>query len=1090
LAPTRYRNQLEPREPQNISVSSDDVYVNHRTSNKQRDPLTTGLLPHHKYLEAEASVRTPGEPFPDSDWTVTFWSYPEQRGWLTDDTQSEWFQCSNEEAATRAQEWLYLYTLSRFLGIPIDISMISKPSASTGQMTIDSTMLPQLLQEWATRTQQSNSEPCGMHDGDFSQGYVDKVLAVLTRILQECHHLDGHLEPSRSIRFSVEILVETMAKAIWRFTTNDIAKRWMIWKLGPTPLLEKRMARAGWCRSQIAKIWYQYLPSTVYYLSSLPNRRTFGGSPHPLCTADHCTSSGVDPTTYEPLHRKSCVSQPADCRRCSMVGVDTSRVADIILQGSIPLIEIRPQPDGSVGLEVVPHKSSLRYVAVSHVWSGGLGNVKANAMLSCQLRYLHSILLRLRENGDDDLDRRQGSRKFQDAIDEARFKCGFGREKMPLYLWIDTLCIPVGLSYKAAYLKTLYQMAQIYIMAQCVIVLDPELQNMNHRLMQKEQTFAHILCSAWMSRSWTFQEACMARIWFVQFADGYFTVDKQYFEFQKVSEQLHQKTDDSESGPPLAYNVPRTATMSESRMHLMHDVTSWFREMPVLAKIRNRDPRELMSKLEDWKNFALAWNGLRCRSTTKPADLYGILAVVVDLSAGEILKLQPEERFKAILRSQTTLPLPLLYQCGFKSIDDRGFDTWVPSAIKGDRLDLYSGYVTFGPQGLLLAPGQWSNLSKPQAVLVTSARKSGRFLNVEVGESQAIRTIELLGNSTSPVSDASGRLLCCVFDDTLAVAKVSGRGTFAPGACLVIHSQKDSVYHASYACPIRISEPRPSRSGNQIPLSGDIQVQSSTISGTLVDWQKCSILIQSDLASWPSPSAHVSKRQASKHVIIRNASVWCQLSYNAISQGPYLIAFAVLHVRRHDPTARKLSWLLLSRWLGIVIESIWEGAILFVWDHRRAVRWSDQLYGTFTKSPIIRMKGLAQYPVPIAKALLLAAALVFTGLYCSHKESWMRTSAIVLGADVGLSSAYVSLLIYLSFKYANGQYRPFTLNVFTDLPEDPFEKNESTLLFWEEQTRPDVDHRYPIAIMAWRIVDYFKRRRSAYRNDDGLACRT
>lgn len=601
----------------------------------------------------------------------------------------------------------------------------------------------------------------------------------------------------------------------------------------------------------------------------------------------------------------------------------------------------------------------------------------------------------------------------------------------------------------------------------------------------------------------------MARIWFVQFADGYFTVDKQYFEFQKVSEQLHQKTDDSESRSPSSYHVPKTTTMSESRIHLMHDVTSWFREMPVLAKIRNRDPRELMSKLEHWKNFALAWDGLRSRSTTKPDDLYGILAVVVDLSAGEILKLHPEERFKAILRSQTTLPLPLLYQCGPKTLDNRGFDTWVPSAIKGDRLDLYSGYVMFGQQGLLLAPGQWSNLRKPQAVLVTSAEKSGRFLDVEIGETQTIRTIELLGSSTSPVSDASGRLLCCVFDDALALANVSGRGTLAPGACLVVHSQKDSVYHASYTCPIRISEPRPSRSENRISVSGNVQVQPSTMSGTLVDWARCSILIQSgkcqrpiahpyrvradrvpDLTSWPPPSAHVSKRQASKLVIIRNASVWCQLSYNAISQGPYLIAFAVLHVRRHDPTARKLSWLLLSRWLGIAIESIWEGAILFVWDHRRAVRWSDQLYGTFTKSPIRRIKDLAQYPVLIAKMLLLAAALVFTGLYSSHKESWMKTSAIILGVDVGLSSAYVSLLIYLAFKYVKGQYRPFTLNVFTDLPEDPFEKNDSTLLFWEEQTRPDVDHRYPVAIMAWRIVDYFKRKRSADRNDDGLACRT
>lgn len=505
LSPAQYWNGLIPCRPQNNGVNIDDVDIDHGFSTKQDESVTADLLPLHEHPEAEASVRTSDEISPVSDWTIAFWSYPQHRGWLSDNTQSEWFLCSNKEAATRAQEWLYLHALSTFLGIRIDASMISKPSPGTGKMTIDSSMLPQLLWEWTTRIEESDNGPHGMRDEYLSQDYVDNVLALLARILRECHNLDEHLEPSRSISFSVKVLVETLAKAIWPFTKDDTAKRWMIWRLGPTPLLEERMARTGWCRSQIARIWYQYLPSTAYYLSSLPYRKTFGGSPHPLCTADHCTSSGVDPSTYQPQHRRSCVSQPADSSRCSMVGVDTSRVADIILQGSIPLIEIQPHPDGSIILEVVPHKSSLRYVAVSHVWSGGLGNVKANAMLPCQLRYLHAILLRLRENGDDDLDRRQGSRKLQDAIDEARFKCGFGRKRMPLYLWIDTLCIPVGVPYKAAYLKTLYQMAQIYIVAQCVIVLDPELQNMNHRLMQKEQTFAHILCSAWMSRSWTFQ---------------------------------------------------------------------------------------------------------------------------------------------------------------------------------------------------------------------------------------------------------------------------------------------------------------------------------------------------------------------------------------------------------------------------------------------------------------------------------------------------------------------------------------------------------------------------------------------------------
>lgn len=499
-------NESAPCRLQSIEIDICDVDTYCGASNKRKvKPLTEGRPFDHGHPEAVASVGAPAETFEDTDWINTFWRYPEQQGWLTNSTQLQWLLCSNEEAALRAQQWLYLRLLSNFLGVRIQINTLSKLSTSTGNMVIDSSALPHLIQDWELKIRQGGGGKQDMNGERLSQVYTDRVFTLLKRILAECNKLDQQLEPSRSISFSIKILVETLAQAIWHVTEDYTAKQWKIWKLGPTTLLEERMAQAGWCRFQIAKLWYQYLPSTVYYLSSLPSRTTFGGSPHPACTADHCTSSGVDPITYEPQHRKSCPSQSADGRRCSMVGVNTTRVADIILQGSIPLIEIRLQIDGTVVLDVVPHDSSLRYVAISHVWSGGLGNITSNAMRSCQLRYLHRLLLRIRENGDDDLDRRQGSRKLQDALDDARLKWGFGRKRMPLYLWIDTLCVPVGLSHKDAYNKTLYRMAQIYLAAQCVLVLDPELQNLNHRLIQKEQTFAHILCSAWMSRSWTFQ---------------------------------------------------------------------------------------------------------------------------------------------------------------------------------------------------------------------------------------------------------------------------------------------------------------------------------------------------------------------------------------------------------------------------------------------------------------------------------------------------------------------------------------------------------------------------------------------------------
>ncbi|KAI4096507.1 MAG: hypothetical protein LQ344_001015 [Seirophora lacunosa] len=1039
-----------------------------------------------KTLHINPPISVPAEAFDTPNgWTDTFWEYPEEQSWSANDGQSQWFLCSQPEAAERAQSWFYLHLLNSILGVRVPTHTISRLSTKSGKPILDSSLLPQLLQDWESRIRQQRQGGQAGEDGDCSdKKHFDKVLALLKKILGECNKLDERSEPSRSVSFSIKILIETLTTRVCRITKNNAAAQWKLWRLGPTPLLEERMACAGWCRFQIATLRYQHLPSTVYYLSSLPHRTTFGGSTHSDCTPDQCTSAGVDPTTYEPRHRKTCMP---DRRDCSMIGVDTARVAEIVLQGSIPLIEIRLQLDGAVALDVVPHNSSLRYVAISHVWSGGLGNARANAMRTCQLKYLQGLLLRLRENGDDDLDRRQGCRKIQDSADDIRFKWGFERQKMPLYLWIDTLCIPVGDPYNAAKTQTLNRMAQLYIAAQCVLVLDPELPEIHHRAMRKEQTFAHIMCSSWMSRSWTFQEACMARIWFVQFADGYFTVDKKYFEFQKASEKLDEDIEDVNPIATTSCNFPAVSDMSEPQIRLMDDVSYWFREMPVIAKIRNRDPRELMNKLEDWKNFALAWNGLRNRSTTKPEDLFGILAVVVDLSAGEILKLPQENRLKAILRSQSTLPLPLLYQSSPKLLNENGVDTWAPSAIRGNRLDLHSGYVSLNPKGLLLDPGKWAQLSTPQAILVDSCPVSSWFLHVSIGQTQTVYMVELLLTGTSPIPDSPVCSLCFIFHNDLTIND-NEIGTFTSGACVFIHSLTQQTYQASYRCPIRVfatQNTSPHSYGPSVKKAGTLPA-SLSVSGSVIDWQGHSIFIDSDFSAWPAPSPHVSKRSGSKLVVIRNASVWCQLSYNALAHGPYLIAFSIYFTRRQNPTARQLAWLFLSRWLCLAAESVWEGAILVVWDHRRAVRWSNRLYGTFTKSRSRRLKSLTQYPMILFKVLLLTAALVFTALYCSHRQSWMKISAIVLFCDTGLSSAYVSLLIYLIFKYAKGQYRPFTINVFTNLPEDPFEYSDSTLQFWEEETRIDVDHRYPIAVLGWRIVECIRRRGRAVDQADRM----
>src|SRR4051794_4946285 len=67
-------------------------------------------------------------------------------------------------------------------------------------------------------------------------------------------------------------------------------------------------------------------------------------------------------------------------------------------------------------------------------------------------------------------------------------------------------------------------MAQIYAAVVKIVVIDPQLRVINGSFLSDDQIFTHIFYSAWMTRSWTFQEAILARKWEVLFANSLYSV--------------------------------------------------------------------------------------------------------------------------------------------------------------------------------------------------------------------------------------------------------------------------------------------------------------------------------------------------------------------------------------------------------------------------------------------------------------------------------------------------------------------------------------------------------------------------------------
>ena len=117
------------------------------------------------------------------------------------------------------------------------------------------------------------------------------------------------------------------------------------------------------------------------------------------------------------------------------------------------------------------------YVAISHVWSDGLGHSPGvNALPECQIRRLHDLILvtGLRE---------------------------------PI-VWIDALCVPAenGPGKRSA----LAQMADVYRNATNVLVLDSDLL-LTPSSSCNEEILLRIALSKWMRRLWTLEEGVVAR---------------------------------------------------------------------------------------------------------------------------------------------------------------------------------------------------------------------------------------------------------------------------------------------------------------------------------------------------------------------------------------------------------------------------------------------------------------------------------------------------------------------------------------------------------------------------------------------------
>ncbi|KAL5328127.1 hypothetical protein ACEPPN_005835 [Leptodophora sp. 'Broadleaf-Isolate-01'] len=536
-----------------------------------------------------------------------------------------------EEFAAELQAWLYFGLLSAFLGrmiSPEEVVVVDPDQP--GRKIVNTDFVYELIRGkrfgrekfWSTHSRMPGGYAKAVTvDYPARQSSRDSVLLacramndiVIDYLSNQSEDADLWTSEPYAVIFAIDLLIDSMEAVLWNSLqladVKDLERRSLT---ANVRTFRDSIAKTGRCRSLAWRL--QPTSSEWYRLLLLPRFEKF--NEHADCQYGSCTLHNIDPLNYETKHLDTCDG-------CGFVQSDQDILVECIENDQIPLICCYEDPDGILKITTVKGSLQSNYTAISHVWSGGLGNFKENAIPQCQLRQLVEMIEALPEppaRAFESFEMASEALEFFEDVSGNFVSWASTLKRRPVLFWLDTLCIPVATKYKDKRKLAIDSMAQLYAGARKVLVLDPYLQLLPSKSVGLESTSLamHIKISPWMARSWPLQEGALARNLYVKLLDR----------TTLLAAELFYDTIGLPAVRMLDYNPGVLSSSADS----------------------------LPSKFRD------VWNGLINRNTTQPADVHGIFATMVNLSPKEILALPENERMKAIIKAQFEIPLAVLYQ--------------------------------------------------------------------------------------------------------------------------------------------------------------------------------------------------------------------------------------------------------------------------------------------------------------------------------------------------------------------------------------------------------------------------------------------
>ncbi|KAJ5893478.1 hypothetical protein N7495_005169 [Penicillium taxi] len=497
---------------------------------------------------------------------------------------------------------------------------------------------------------------------------------------------------------------------------------------GSLLLIIERLISNKWCPSTIQATARSAGYLTLYYMSQIKHTR-FPELNHRNCTGLICMAAreigkslqaptqGSSPQTSSQCSNpiQSCTPVPnkdklgfdprhtsKNCS-CSKWDITIQRVIDILKGGKIPLVKFeKNERGGCKSWEVVSARVDSRYVAVSHVWSDGLGNTDDNSIWKCQLDMIVESISNLPNHRGETMSHLAFNRR--ETLLPWSIPGIYSRNEPYDLFWLDILCIPTKSALdrsncvddpKTFRTATISQISAVFAGAMQVMILDREMQRLRRDTSQMPEILALFQGSNWASRAWTYKEG-QGSLCYVKLQNGFFNPRDIIIDSRDWTHFIRRDRHTLQQIISASVIDPYSETTFSGMIErwLCHDLQrllhqSWFfpldwDDLPktsVWSSIQ-RNIYQLFNKadphpptfFESSKPFISVWNELLRRSCSKNEDRILILAMSLQMSPDDVLKIHPNQQLKAILWSFSDVPLSLLFS--------PGPDEWIQKSAK------------------------------------------------------------------------------------------------------------------------------------------------------------------------------------------------------------------------------------------------------------------------------------------------------------------------------------------------------------------------------------------------------------------------